>query len=111
MRRTLYRWYPVLADSDPKELSKRVVRLETTIEGMGEALTALQSERDGELPSDDEMEEPGTQEFLTDAFAAAMESPDEEKRRVLGRLIAQRLYAQTESSDELYLRQALAIAR
>ncbi|HTU70331.1 MAG TPA: hypothetical protein VMF11_08395 [Candidatus Baltobacteraceae bacterium] len=58
-----------------------------------------------------EMLEPAAQDFVSDAFLAVMESPSPEKRTLLGRLIAQRLYAKTESSNELYLRQAEMLTR
>ena|SRR5579864_3822573 len=55
------------------------------------------------------MREPTAQDFVRDAFAASMETPNVEKQELLGRLIAQRLYATTESTDELNLRQALSL--
>ncbi len=77
---------------------------------MEEAMRALRQQR----PNYDtaaELQEPATQEFVVDSLAAMMESPSEEKRELLGRFIAKRLYMATESSEELSLRQAEATAQ
>lgn len=111
IRRALARNVPVLKDADPRELLIRMERMEATLRGFSSQLRSLKGESGGVLPADDEMLEPATQDFIADAFAAAMESPSEQKREVLGCLIAERLYSATESREELYLRQAFAITR
>lgn len=55
--------------------------------------------------------EPAAQRFTDDALRSAVESPSEEKRRVLGRLIVRRMESRTESFYELQLREAQEIAR
>jgi hypothetical protein len=52
-----------------------------------------------------------TDAFVTQALEAALESPFEAKQVLLGRLIAERLGAETESADDLFLREALRIIR
>jgi hypothetical protein len=108
--RSLARVFPALAEADPRELAKRMTRVEETLYATQDELTLLKA-RHPQQDIEMEMLEPAAQDFVSDAFAAVMESPNPEKRRLLGRLIAQRLYAQTESEEELYLRQAESITR
>ncbi len=109
--KTLARFFfPSLKEADPNELLKRIQRLEAGALGMDDELRCLHSQ----CPDYDialELTEPSTQDFVSDTLAAMMESPSEEKRDLLGRLIARRLYAKTESSEELYLRQAQSLSR
>ena len=111
LRRGFSRYISVLREADPRELELRVGRTETTLLALSAQITAIQSEGDVGAPDEDEMREPATGDFVADAFAASMESACAEKREVLGALIAQRLYVDTESEDELYLRQALEVTR
>lgn len=102
--------FPALAEIDPRELAKRMGRMEEAFYGLQDELDALKS-RFPQYNIDAELLEPSAQDFVSDAFVAIMESPSNEKRNLLGRLIAQRLYATTESRDELYLRQAESLTR
>jgi hypothetical protein len=111
LRRAFGRYIPVLRDADPHELELRIGRAETTLLALSSRITAIQSDYEIGAPDDDEMREPATGDFVADAFSASMGSPCAQKREVIGVLIAQRLYAATESEDELYLRQALEVTR
>jgi hypothetical protein len=108
--RALGTFIPVLRTADPHELRTRVGRVEATVAGLADEIERLRAICQCQ-PSNEEMREPTAQDFIADSFAASMESPSEDKRTLLGRLIAQRLYVSTESSDELLLRQALSLAR
>jgi hypothetical protein len=97
--------FPKLTEVDPRELRRRIERLEAGTKGMDAQIRILRKERpDHDIES--EPREPATQEFVVDSLAAMMESPSEEKREVLGRFVAERLYVETESPEELNLRQA-----
>jgi hypothetical protein len=108
IKRALRKFLPDLNTADPKELFNRLGRVEAAVQGLADEVSELQARGLG-MPHDDEMREPKAQDFVKDAFAAAMETPNPEKQEILGRLIAGRLYAATESTDELQMRQALTL--
>jgi hypothetical protein len=103
-------FFPKLAEVDPKQLRSRIERLEAGALGMESEVQALRKR----YPAYDigpELQEPAAQEFVVDSLAAIMESPSKDKRDLLGRFIAKRLYVTTESPEELTLRQAEAMAK
>lgn len=108
--RAIGRAFPTLAEIDPRELATRVRRMEQAFAGLNEELARLRNV-DVAIDVETELLEPATQDFVTDTFAAVMESPDDEKRHTLGRLVAQRLFTTTETADELCLRRAESLAR
>jgi hypothetical protein len=109
--RVLAPFFPVLSKDDQRELAVRVERLEALTTGFSREIEWYKtSDYNAQVPSDD-LIEPALQDFVAGAFVAAMESPSAEKRDLFGRLIAQRLHCKTESSEDLYLRQAFIIAR
>lgn len=97
--------FPKLAEADPRELRRRIERLEAGAKGMEAQINILREEWP-DRNIEPELQEPAAQEFVVDSLAAMMESPSEEKREVLGRFVAERLYVETESPQELNLRQA-----
>lgn len=101
--------FPSLREADPAELLKRIQRLEAGALGTEQALKWL-SQQNPDHDIVDELHEPAAQEFVVGTLAAIMDSPSDDKRDLLGRFIAQRLYVATESPDELHLRQAEAMA-
>jgi hypothetical protein len=109
--RALVRYFfPKLAESDPKALLLRIQRLEDGAAGINAELHRLRAEQPYYDP-EEERYEPVAQEFVINTMADIMDSPNAEKRNLLGRLIAQRLYLKTESAEELYLRQAEDMAK
>jgi len=108
--RAIGRVFPSLAEVDPRELVKRMGRMESAFYGMQDELRILR-ELNPDWDIDSELLEPAAQGFASDTFAAIMESPNADKRDLLGRLIAKRLYSETETANELYLRQAESVTR
>lgn len=104
--RAIGRVFPPLAEVDPRELAKRMSRLETALYGLRDELS---KHLELSVGIEAEILEPAAQDFVSNTFSAVMESPDDVKRDLLGRLIAQRLFSETESTDELHLRQAAFI--
>ena len=105
---TLAKRLPFLRSLGPAETKLRFERLEETVSGLQDELHKQRSEHP-DHSIDVELLEPATTTFFVHAFEAAMESPDANKRDLLGRLIARRMFMKTESSDELYLRHAESI--
>lgn len=88
-------------EHDGGDLTLRLGRLESTVEGLSDALS------EGSFVfRDDEFQEPAAQAFADQAISDATASPSDGKRRILGRMIAHRLASKTESVYELFLRDA-----
>ncbi|HEY1655377.1 MAG TPA: hypothetical protein VGF86_09710 [Candidatus Tumulicola sp.] len=109
--RVFSQYFPAQAGMGRRELTVRVKRLEALFEGFSAENEQYRAESGRAEVANEELYEPALQDFVTGSFYAAMESPSEEKRNVFGRLIAKRLQCSTESSEDLYLRQAFVIAR
>jgi hypothetical protein len=108
-RRVLEPYIPALAQVDEREMQLRVRRLEAMAFGFSDEMEQRKSHEDFVIA--EELDEPTTADFVVGALQAAMETPSHEKQQLLGRCIARRLGSQTESDEELYLREALSIVR
>lgn len=109
IRRGLVKTVPSLKHADPREIEIRLNRVESAMNSMAEELEAMREAEKGK-PIEEESVEPRARRFIEEAFAASMESPSEDKRDLLGRLVARRLYVKSESTEELTMREALTVA-
>lgn len=86
-----------LQREDIESLKRVIDAIETRVSALGVAFCT---------PTDDR----ATDDFVATALQSAFESNSTAKQDLLGQLIGQRLYTETESSDDLFLREALGIA-
>jgi len=83
------------------------------IEALGRLVEALIADvrRDELLLTRENDTDRATDTFVAEAVSSALESPYPAKHMILGRLIGDRLRSETESRDELFLRESLRIVR
>jgi hypothetical protein len=93
------------SDGARDALSARHDRAITVLEGVVAELQLL-----GYAHLPEENDEPAAALFTADAFEAGVSSPNDGKRKLIGRMIARRYSVRTETNYEVLLRDALRIA-
>jgi hypothetical protein len=85
--------------------------LRDDLEALRDIVESLAATVDRERLKSDWRADRATERFIGDAIEGALETPFRAKRLLLGRLIAERLTVETESTDDQHLRESLRIVR